>query len=296
MTEKVTSYFNEPQKVLVLADGTTVSRWDDRFYHEETTEKPFPERKFRLPEGAVEKDLSAEEARTVGIGPQTLSKAATDYYGEGVIERDGRFYNRTNPNKKWDWWVRGGRYRGRLIPLINSGNTFSGEPGAFDNKPLNVQGVDSCQMSNLNLSLMRENAAKRAGDLYDKVAAVIGGRSFLSWDEALAKNNGDVNAARERYWEQPAVKDLRAATDAIGYIEAPEDFRVSREEYLENARKDALSAYAVLKDGKWYERGEMGWFGIAHNEKDEGAWRNELSKLLDELSPSTWVTIVDCHI
>ena len=59
---------------------------------------------------------------------------------------------------------------------------------------------------------------------------------------------------------------------------------------------DALTTYAVLKDGKWYERGQMGWFGISSNEKDPEEWSSNFYKLIDSLPEDTRLTIVDCHI
>ena len=55
-----------------------------------------------------------------------------------------------------------------------------------------------------------------------------------------------------------------------------------------------LVTFAVLKDGKWYERGEMGWWGIVSNEKDE--WESELKKLVQGLPDDTLISIYDCHI
>lgn len=48
--------------------------------------------------------------------------------------------------------------------------------------------------------------------------------------------------------------------------------------------------------GKWFEKGEMGWWGCVSNAKEEDAWNKEFKKFLDNLSEDTLVTIVDCHI
>ncbi len=46
-------------------------------------------------------------------GPSmSLAKFASDW--NDAQERDGRFYRRTNPNAKWDWWVVGGRWNGAI--------------------------------------------------------------------------------------------------------------------------------------------------------------------------------------
>ncbi len=62
------------------------------------------------------------------------------------------------------------------------------------------------------------------------------------------------------------------------------------------ANLDELSTFAVLKDGEWFERGEMGWWGIAHNKKDEELWKSELNKLVHDLPDETLISIYDCHI
>lgn len=62
------------------------------------------------------------------------------------------------------------------------------------------------------------------------------------------------------------------------------------------ANLDEITTFAVLKDGKWYEKGEMGWWGIAHNEKDEEEWNNQFKKLLSDLPADTTISIIDCHI
>jgi hypothetical protein len=54
--------------------------------------------------------------------------------------------------------------------------------------------------------------------------------------------------------------------------------------------------YAVVKDGKWYQRGEMGWFGCSTQELDKETWNAQFRQLLEGLDPETWLTVVDCHI
>lgn len=62
-------------------------------------------------------------------------------------------------------------------------------------------------------------------------------------------------------------------------------------EWIEAA--PALSTWAVLKDGEWFEKGEMGWFGMSTGDKPD--WGDQFEQLLAGLRPDQWVTIVDCH-
>lgn len=56
------------------------------------------------------------------------------------------------------------------------------------------------------------------------------------------------------------------------------------------------STFAVLKDGKWYERGEMGWWAIVSNEISEKKWQTEFKKLIDKLPDDTLLSVFDLHI
>ena len=57
-----------------------------------------------------------------------------------------------------------------------------------------------------------------------------------------------------------------------------------------------IDCFAVVKDGKWYERGKMGWWAVVTDEKDKDAWHEEVKLLLASLSPDTLLTMYDCHI
>lgn len=44
--------------------------------------------------------------------------------------------------------------------------------------------------------------------------------------------------------------------------------------------KDFICFAIVTPDGKWHERGGMGWWGMVSNEKEEKEWKKELEALL----------------
>lgn len=62
------------------------------------------------------------------------------------------------------------------------------------------------------------------------------------------------------------------------------------------ANIDTLTTFAVLKDGEWYEKGEMGWGGMVSNEKDEEEWESKVRELLQGLPDDTLLSVYDCHI
>ncbi len=62
---------------------------------------------------------------------------------------------------------------------------------------------------------------------------------------------------------------------------------------LENT--DKIPFAVVTPDGQWHQKGEMGWFGIANDEKADKTWAKEVHSLLQTHSDFLAVTC-DLHI
>lgn len=59
---------------------------------------------------------------------------------------------------------------------------------------------------------------------------------------------------------------------------------------------DETIPFAILTpDGRWFERGEMGWFGMVKDEKEESSWAKTVQHVRAEYGDSIAV-VVDCHI
>jgi len=94
---------------------------------------------------------------------------------------------------------------------------------------------------------------------------------------------------REKYWAEAEGQD-----DALRYFKYGIKKEVTREEYLKQAQFFTTFA-VILPDGKWYEKGEMGWWACVSNEEAE--WGEKYKeRFLDNADPEWILTIVDCHI
>lgn len=184
---------------------------------------------------------------------------------------------RTNPNSKWDGWNVGGRWRNFF--LLKDGNYSS-----FAKK------------SDIDIEKMRDVAGEKAGKRWDTIHAVVGDymESYRLWEDFLAQYE-DIDKCRELYRNQAAVKALNASNIDDKYFVNLGDFAISRNEYMENARRSAFQTFAILNaDGEWMERGDMGWWACVSNENTE--WQSEFDKVIDNVPDHYWLTIVDCHI
>jgi hypothetical protein len=65
---------------------------------------------------------------------------------------------------------------------------------------------------------------------------------------------------------------------------------------VERQRAAACCTFALLKDGHWSERGNMGWWGAVSGAVSDVQWHSMFNAMLDALPDDALVSIVDCHI
>lgn len=264
-------------------------------------EKEFEEFKQEYPD--VYKDYvdgyEDYKKECIEAGDEVLSLVdhwAQDWHGAEIHPTDESqgFGYFTNPNGKWDWYEVGGRWSG-FFKLKNGaigekcGQYFRGRPETATDY------ADIVTIENWDIEGLREETRKNAEEFYDKLEAVLKGRELPSWKETLAKHNDNVEIARTEYHNNEVMKDLRAA-EIYCFGDVREEFKTSREEYVDSMVASAGVPFSVIKDGQWYQKGDMGWFGMSHNEKEEDTWNKEFWSLLNSLPPDTKLTLVDCHV
>ena len=311
---------------LKLKDGTLVAFFDDNGKWVPEYSQPVPdshlsgisgERTYFVPEGC-------EKVEVQGAAAMSFADYCEGWYGHKIV-RPGedvdiqgkhkfgyvlvdeageviKDVDRTNPNAKWDWYSVGGRWMGFF--QLKPGKTGElGVPGVFDNDAA-ANTADVLRLGDIDFAKMRDDAAAKAAKAWDDVRAAAGDMTgFQTWDkvrEACIAEFGDtregLGTARERYNGQEQLKRCEAAKVIGGWCPELDDYVVDKDTYVTRARNAAGTTFAVVKDGVWYERGSMGWWGCVSDEKDQDKWFAEYAALLDGLPESTQITIVDCHI
>lgn len=299
VTDKVNEAWEAPTKVVRLADGSIFSRYDQRFYHPTgKIEYGREETAFRLPEGAIETEVPLKDS-----GEYESIEAYAEEYGNWKRHADGKFYDHTNPNSKWDWWVLGGRYNGRLYSKGNA-LTAKGRGGLMT--PLSTEGHDSVRRDDLDFDAMKKAKQAERREWANEVRSKSGlpdadiergiqlnnqfneqwkdlpdpkprGKEFHDWIKTHGLDGEIVVKIREAAWDLPPLKGAQTL-----------------EQWIEAA--PAISSWTVLKDGEWTEKGSMGWFGVSTGDKDELEWERTVSELVENLRPDQWLSVVDCHI
>lgn len=227
-------------------------------------------------------------------------------YGYVHVDIDGRVIravDRTNPNARWDWWVLGGRYSGRLRP--KKGREESAQTGkrSWTNEAETIVGVDSCQICDLDLEAMQ---AQRSGERRNWIDEIVTKSELSRGDvdraiKAKAAFHAEWLTLAEPRPRGAEYTEWMKAKGELGEVcakasaavwELPDVGALTVEEWIHAA--PAITSFAVVKDGQWYEEGKMGWWAVVHDEKPD--WDQKFIELFASLRPDQYVSVVDCHI
>lgn len=136
---------------------------------------------------------------------------------------------------------------------------------------------------------------------------VIGGR----WSERIPLKSGNgANAAQ--------IKDIDFGID-IDFEKGKEKYQDEYNNLIQNGDyfykpkyysdnfptiedyiidKEQFITFAIINDGKWFEKGTMGWFGCSSETPQEAVEWNKTfyNTFIENLDKEWYFTIVDCHI
>ena len=196
----------------------------------------------------------------------TFEEFVRDFHGREERDPETKRYGYwENPNRKWDWYQLGGRWQGSLLVKDDSEHSVGSlglmtQPRELYNPaPEGYKWVDQAKVGDIEWDLMAELNKKEA---------------INRWEEAEKDPKQDTNY---RYFMYGIKKDM------------------TKEDYISSIA-DNFETYAVLTtDGKWHEKGKMGWFGISTDEK-QGWSESYKESFIKNADPNWTISIVDCHI
>jgi hypothetical protein len=236
---------------------------------------------------------------------KTFEEFMFDYHGyKGPDEETDRYCYRENKNCKWDWYQLGGRWRGFFKTKKNATGTI-GTKSFYDKAPREGY-VDQCLRKDIDFEGMKEDSRKESQQEIDGIFEWMDGYmdNLETWNE-IRDRFENVDEARAYYKNTPFKKrwDEGANAEKIPYClmsDPIESYCLKesnpKEAYINKQMKNCFVTFAVIKDGEWYERGDMGWWGITSNEKNEDEWSEQVFRLIVEADDNTMFSMYDCHI
>lgn len=214
-----------------------------------------------------------------------------NYYG--YSEQEGKYGRKTNPNSKWDWYELGGRWTG-FFKMKKGNHGGLGKAGVFNNKA-KLGYADSALKKQIDFEFMIKEAGDKAKVQYEEIDGFLGKLpKNKTWDE-IRDSNQNMDEAKCIYWEQKRCKEWENIPNT-GFDDSPDEYLISKDQYIKNAEDSAICTFAIVKDGKWYERGKMGYWAFISDEKEKEEWNNEFMDIISELPDDALLSLYDCHI
>ena len=215
---------------------------------------------------------------------------------------------RTNPQKQWDWWVIGGRWSNMLI-LKDGSKADSALVKDIDLDAMYASGRDEALKLWDDMQAARQDYARRAMtsnlsrilDLDDEnegsTVPFPEIEKWVSWQDAMAQFDKNIEKAREFYHAQNALIAMKETEfGKRAFFFEWDRLMTPREDYGHQAGVNSICTYALIKDGQWYSRGKMGWWGMSSDDMTLAEWGEKQWETYRSLPGDERITIVDCHI
>lgn len=242
-------------------------------------------------------------------------------------EKDGSLneYSCYNPNSKWDWHTLGGRWQGffklkkdinciysdisseEILDLIQL-YRFNFE--SYEKQIKNYPAYIDTFIEDQSEDFFTDSALKKDIDFEFKINKnrIKAEKEYNVFKKYFSniKNHRNFSeysrTERELYLNQDSVNLLNklrktAAEEEINIlyrINLDELFNISEEKYIKKAEDTAFQTFAVLKDGKWYEKGKIGYFACVSGENEN--WDEIFLELFNSTGENELLSLYDCHI
>lgn len=328
-TEEMKKEFTEETREVnkKLSDGSIHSPYSENFYREPTPE----ESEKGLHGMGFSNDISFD-SRDWGDGKGYRAKAKympegyekvevlhcdfynsfeeflTDWHGyeEENLKENGVVGYYTNPNSKWDWYQVGGRWAG----FFKAKNEDLAEQGnkSWTNKSEEISGVDVIQKKNIDMEAMIQEAKETTEKYWEILLKHYPDLSLFpkkSWMDCVNEYRKDNN---DEIFNREAIISIQENQDNFDYekieslkkemklaFDDPIDYfcKGNKDDFYKSMLYSQFGTYAILKDQFWYEKGQLGMFGVSHNEEEN--WKETFYSIFESINNESWLTIIDYH-
>jgi hypothetical protein len=222
------------------------------------------------------KYISEDFPKKLEMNDEEIYAEATKYYEEEELGPNGEVLSTYNPDSKWDWYEVGGRYAGRIAV----------KEGVEIDEPNFSWGWDADSIAKVTANGTKTDSAYKKDIDFSQMH-----RTEEDYQSSI------------RYWElivEGAEPKNEEEKERIKFSFYKPEFYLERYKNKETYAEcnSSFAMWAVVKDGVWYEKGQMGWWAMSNETNDEAVdWDlNFFDRFIKNLSEDTLITVVDCHI
>lgn len=249
------------------------------------------------------RDYHEYESITEWAQPDYDDEHAHGYFVINDAGEVTKVFRRYNPEGHWDWYEIGGRWSGELR-VIDPSLGYPAQDHWTGKSPEN--GFDVSRRDNLDIDAMRSAVSGQRRKWFNDIAGRAGVE--LATLERMLHLYRDIHQKWLALDPRPRGNDYRDWL--IANVEEGETLHkvinatFDTPELKEGQTIEAyiadvvpLSAHAMIIDGKWMQRGKMGWWASMHNEAmSHEEWTATVWKTIEQTPGDHWISVVDCHV
>lgn len=271
-------------------------------------QKMNPEEKYGFKGSTFREFLTEYHGYHVAESEEAIDLEDAHKFGYALLvpgtEDDFQVFDRTNPNKFYDYYGTG--YRGLKLKkptTMKNYRTGEEEETMYTNSALKKE---------VDFEGAWAEKEQKARELHRKVVSLLGYAPTLkhTWESLIPKfsprdgsepvmSKEDAVAIYEaqktvRDWDN-LFKEKKLTHEDVGIFTQVDEFCVSEDKYVENQHIHALT-FGYVINREYHSNGDMGWWAIVIDEKDPNAWDKEYKEFIESLPDDAELTILDCHI
>lgn len=208
--------------------------------------------------------------------PETKPEDSYAVVKDGQIIKAYRF---TNPNSKWDYY---GSYDWERSEYVN-----------IDRE------TDVIKKSQFDIDTFMLKRKEYYTELYNKLKPYFTS-DFITWEQAR-KENENLDTARDVYNNQQSMKDMneKLGSGEVFHLRWNiniDDVATKTLDEFVKANLDTVAPFwaMVTPDGKWIEKGKMGWWAISWDEDNN--FNKTWTEVWKEIPDDCYIWKCDCHI
>lgn len=212
----------------------------------------------------------------------TFKQFVETYYEESFNEKEGAYGYYRNPDAKWDWWQIGGRWKN--VFLVPESVDLSIPGSVFESQEVNASSgcrwVFGARKSDIQWTKMHKLFLDIHRDAFQKLK-----KWFFKGIEPEGKSptmfkreDGIYKLYDLVYIKSDTLNDYIQRVGVNPGIRFP------------------CNTYAFIDATGWHGFGDMGWFGIDNNKKDNACWNDEVDAFIASVPDDHFLVSVVCHI
>lgn len=288
-TKELTEEYNGRVTAIKLPNGIIVEACNSRFTTLYKLKDNMVYRKFFEKNKVDKRTKKCQQYKVLEKYPvQKLYKSFDEFATKGRYEiyyeeqeAYGYYYN---PEGFYDWLTVGGRWADEVLVKKEIEDVIEQEPFFRDSNkkrkaPKGYKWVSGAKKGDIEWEKMRIIELKKGVKSYY--------RSKKIFENNITYKKNSEYRIDENYLYYLNTIVYKKGESLKAYL--------TRNGLLN--RKYFINCYAFVNSlNEWKSKGQMAWFGISIDDKDNKIWQDEIEDFLEKVDEEQYIIFVDCHI